>query len=721
MDITDMAMPDDSDQNIVIKGKLSLTSPITNVSWPVASNQNITWNYNGSIANVKIEYSVDGWGTSHEIVASTSCSAKTYQWTNIPDDISNSARVRISNVLDSTVSSTSPVNFKIVGVLEVTSPTAASRWEVGVPATINWNVTGSIANVRIDYSANNGGSWTNIVAQVAASAKTTSWTPTPESVSLQALIRVSDFSDSTVFDISDQFHVKARFTVSSPSGGLVWPVDTDHDIEWTTDGVVPTVRIDYCTDGVGADWKPIAVSTSNNSPYRWTVDDDISSTCKVKVSDTRDAEAFGVSAGLFKIRGDVQVLAPSDADISWIVGESHNITWDTTGTMPTVKIEYSINGGGAYTTLSASYDGTAGSMPWTVLDTLSTNCLVRISDTRDSTVYDVSNNAFTIRGSLAVDEPLSTAQWEVNSYVWVRWHRTAGNIQYVKIELSKDGGISYPVTVVASVTASLNQYNWQVTNDITNQAMIRISDTSNPAVIAESEVFKIKGKLTITRPNGDEVFVFNTSEAINWTVDGSISAVRLDYTTDGTNFTNIVPSVTASLGTKAWTIPDALSDTVRVKISDNSDPDNVLDLSDGTFRIVGTLTLLSPAGSEVWPVGSSQSVGWSRGGTINRVKIVYSINGGSSFDYTIAGEVPGGQGSVNFNVLDTISPNVIVKVYDLDQAGVSAQNATPLKIRGDLILTQPVGGESWLINSSEQITWTRFGSITNANIRASHW
>ncbi|MDD4940722.1 MAG: hypothetical protein PHE65_02345, partial [Candidatus Omnitrophica bacterium] len=719
MDITDMAMPDDSDQNIVIKGKLSLTSPITNVSWPVASNQNITWNYNGSIANVKIEYSVDGWGTSHEIVASTSCSAKTYQWTNIPDDISNSARVRISNVLDSTVSSTSPVNFKIVGVLEVTSPTAASRWEVGVPATINWNVTGSIANVRIDYSANNGGSWTNIVAQVAASAKTTSWTPTPESVSLQALIRVSDFSDSTVFDISDQFHVKARFTVSSPSGGLVWPVDTDHDIEWTTDGVVPTVRIDYCTDGVGADWKPIAVSTSNNSPYRWTVDDDISSTCKVKVSDTRDAEAFGVSAGLFKIRGDVQVLAPSDADISWIVGESHNITWDTTGTMPTVKIEYSINGGGAYTTLSASYDGTTGSMPWTVLDTLSTNCLVRISDTRDSTVYDVSNNAFTIRGSLAVDEPLSTAQWEVNSYVWVRWHRTAGNIQYVKIELSKDGGISYPVTVVASVTASLNQYNWQVTNDITNQAMIRISDTSNPAVIAESEVFKIKGKLTITRPNGDEVFVFNTSEAVNWTVDGSISTVRLDFTTNGTNFTNIVPSVTASLGTKAWTIPDALSDTVRVKISDNSDPDNVLDLSDGTFRIVGALTLLSPAGSEVWPVGSSQSVGWSRGGTINRVKIVYSINGGSSFDYTIAEEVPGGQGSVNFNVLDTISPNVIVKVYDLDQAGVSAQNATPLKIRGDLVLTRPVGGESWLINSSEQITWTRFGSITNAKLEYS--
>jgi len=76
MDVTDMAMPDDSDQNIIIKGKLSLTSPLTNVSWPVGSDQNITWNYNGSIANVKIEYSTDGWVTSHTITDSTSCAAK---------------------------------------------------------------------------------------------------------------------------------------------------------------------------------------------------------------------------------------------------------------------------------------------------------------------------------------------------------------------------------------------------------------------------------------------------------------------------------------------------------------------------------------------------------------------------------------------------------------------------------------------------------------------
>ncbi|MFA5099641.1 MAG: hypothetical protein WC547_02015 [Candidatus Omnitrophota bacterium] len=719
MDITDMALPDDSDQNIVIKGKLALTSPVTLVSWPVASNQNITWNYNGSIANVKIDYSTDGWVTEHNIVGSTSCPAQLYQWTNIPDDISNSARVRISNVLDSTVNNISPVNFKIVGVLEVTQPAAASRWEVGVPATINWNVTGSIANVRIDYSPNNGGSWTNIVASVAASAKTTSWTPTADAVSLQALIRVSDFSDSTVFDVSEAFHVKARFTVSSPANGNVWPADTDHDIVWITDGNVPTVRLDYYTDGTGTEWKNIALSTANSGTYKWTVFDDISPTCKVRVSDTRDEEAYGLSAGLFKIRGDVQVLAPSDPDISWLVGESRNITWDTTGTIPTIKVEYSVNGGSSYTTLSASYDATTGSMPWTVLDTLSTNCLVRLSDTRDSTVYDVSDNAFTIRGSLAVDEPVSTAQWEVNSYVWVRWHRVIGNIQFIKIELSKDDGITYPVTVVASVSAALNQYNWQVSNDITNQAKIRVTSLANTDVFAESQTFKIKGKLTLTRPNGDEVFVYGTSEAVNWTVDGSVSTVRLDFTTDGATFANIVPSITASLGTKAWTIPDALSDTARVKISDNSDPTNVIDMSDGTFRIVGTLTLLSPAGGEVWPVGSSQSIGWSRGGSIDRVKIVYSINGGSSYDYTIAEEVPGGQGSVNFNVSDTISPNVIVKVYDLDQAGVEAKNTVAVKIRGDLVLTRPAGGESWLINSSEQIQWTRFGSIANAKLEYS--
>jgi hypothetical protein len=79
---------------------------------------------------------------------------------------------------------------------------------------------------------------------------------------------------------------------------------------------------------------------------------------------------------------------------SWTVGSSHNITWTSSGAITSVNIDYSTNSGSSWTPVVA---GTAndGSHPWTVPDSPSTTCLVRVQEA-DGDPSDQSNAVFTI-------------------------------------------------------------------------------------------------------------------------------------------------------------------------------------------------------------------------------------------------------------------------------------------------------------------------------------
>jgi hypothetical protein len=89
--------------------------------------------------------------------------------------------------------------------------------------------------------------------------------------------------------------------------------------------------------------------------------------------------------------------------------------------------------------------------------------------------------------------------------------------------------------------------------------------------------------LTLSSPNGGESWLANTLHNIAWIYTGSIANVKLEYTTDGSNFTVITASTTNS-GTYAWTVPNNPSSTVKVKISD-VDSSIYNDISNANFTI----------------------------------------------------------------------------------------------------------------------------------------
>jgi hypothetical protein len=81
-------------------------------TWSVGTHEQIQWSSTGQVGDVKLEYSTDGFGTSHTIVSSTRNDG-THTW-KVPGLLSTDVLVRVSSTI-TTVNDTSDAAFTIVG------------------------------------------------------------------------------------------------------------------------------------------------------------------------------------------------------------------------------------------------------------------------------------------------------------------------------------------------------------------------------------------------------------------------------------------------------------------------------------------------------------------------------------------------------------------------------------------------------------------------------
>ena len=95
--------------------------------------------------------------------------------------------------------------------IALSSPKGAEIWRAGGQHAIVWSSTGQIANVKIEYSANNGTSWTTAAAS-APNSGSFAWT-VPTSAGAQYKIRVGKADDASISGES-----AAPFTVAAASG-----------------------------------------------------------------------------------------------------------------------------------------------------------------------------------------------------------------------------------------------------------------------------------------------------------------------------------------------------------------------------------------------------------------------------------------------------------------------------------------------------------------------
>jgi len=195
--------------------------------------------------------------------------------------------------------------------ITVTSPNGGESWNAGTTQAITWTSSGTVGNVMIEYTIDNGSNWNTIAANTANDGAY-SWT-VPATSSSQCLIKVSE-SDGSPTDSSDTtFSIVSttnpKITVTSPNGGESWLMGSTHSITWTSSGTVGNVKIQYTTDN-GSSWKTIVSSTINDGSYTWKLPSVTSNSCKVRVSET-DGSPGDTSNTVFSI-----VSTTSKAEIS---------------------------------------------------------------------------------------------------------------------------------------------------------------------------------------------------------------------------------------------------------------------------------------------------------------------------------------------------------------------------------------------------------------------
>ena len=521
----------------------------------------------------------------------------------------------------------------------------------------------------------------------------------------------------SIFDVSNY---TSFIRVTAPNGGENWEEGTEQSITWTSPGIIGNVKIEYTPDNMDT-WIEITSSTENSGTFTWTIPQDSSSQCRVRVTDSTGTIS-DVSDAVFTITPPPSLtLTTPNGGENWEGGASNNITWTSTGAIDNVKLEYSINNGSSWDTIIDSI-ANSGFYNWTVPNSPSTNCLVKVSDI-DGPASDQSNAVFTVvtGRTVTVTAPNGGESIEGNTSYSITW-ATTGNIPNVKIEYSTSSGSSW--NTIAASTANTGSYNWTVANTASTNCLAKVSDIDGPASDQSNAVFTIVAyrSITVTSPNGGESWEGNTSYPITWTSTGSIVNVMIEYSTNNGSSWNTIAASTANSGSYNWTVPDTPFTTCLVKISDVSGPAS--DQCNAVFAIVAyrTITVTLPNGAENLLANTIYPITWTNTGSIPNVKIEYSTNNGSSWNTITASTT--NIGSYNWTIPASASTSCLVKVSDaagpaLDQSNAvfTISNVTYCTSSGSsqtrgYISSVQVGS---LDNSSGSSTYSNFTAL-NANV-----
>ncbi len=92
--------------------------------------------------------------------------------------------------------------------VRVVKPNGGEHFSIGYPDTIKWGAT--VNDVKLEYSTDSGNLWSLIESSLPASSGQYIWT-VPNAPSENSLVRISNASDPSVFDVSDNV-----FSISEP-------------------------------------------------------------------------------------------------------------------------------------------------------------------------------------------------------------------------------------------------------------------------------------------------------------------------------------------------------------------------------------------------------------------------------------------------------------------------------------------------------------------------
>ena len=181
--------------------------------------------------------------------------------------------------------------------ITVTSPNGGETWTAGSSHSITWTSSGTVGNVKIEYSSDNGSSWSTITSSTPNDG-THSWT-VPNLSSTQCLVRIEEASDGNPSDTSD-----AVFSITSGGGGSASIALNRTWLNFTA-----------VVSGSRTGSQPFLISNSGSGTLNWSAGSNASWLNRTPTSGTGSGEVTvsinpaGLGAGSYT--GTITITAPN--------------------------------------------------------------------------------------------------------------------------------------------------------------------------------------------------------------------------------------------------------------------------------------------------------------------------------------------------------------------------------------------------------------------------
>jgi hypothetical protein len=493
-----------------------------------------------------------------------------------------------------------------------------------------------------------------------------------------------------IFTIALSFTSIGQITLTSPLGGESWLGGTDQNIAWTTIKADP-VLIELWD---GSSYSTITTTVDGTSPYLWSISNSLLVGSSYKIKLTQDGDV-SESATFTITPQSINVTTPNTALI-WNRGTLHTIDW--TDNVPG-NVDIDLFDGTLYTMIASNVAGNSYAWPIPVLQTLGNTYKVRVSSVADAGINDESDVDFEITQAVALTSPNGTEIWYTGSTHNITWTDGSGT---VTIELW-DSNTSTKITDITT-GATGNTYAWTIgATPNGSDYIIKVIDEGDASTDVSNADFRITQPVTITSPNGGEIWATTTTHNITWTEGTGTSTIDLYK---GGAFVSTLASGQTS--PYSWTIGAlTLGSDYKIRITDEGD--GSIDESNSNFRITDPIVLTQPdIAGIIWATTTIHNITWTDGSGTATIELYK----GGIFNSTIASGVTSPY-SWTIGAL-TSGSDYTVKITDNGDAttDISSNN---FRITQPVVVTSPNGGQAWANLSTHNITWT--GGTGNATIK----